>query len=41
MNVALAIVDTNLRLLLLANTEWYLFNFRLALAKAARAQGQR
>ena len=28
-----------LRVLLFANTEWYLFNFRLALAKAARAQG--
>ncbi|MGH8627419.1 MAG: glycosyltransferase family 4 protein, partial [Gammaproteobacteria bacterium] len=28
-----------LRLLLFANTEWYLFNFRLALARAARAQG--
>ena len=28
-----------LRLLLFANTEWYLFNFRLALAKVARAQG--
>ncbi|MGQ0593366.1 MAG: glycosyltransferase family 4 protein [Gammaproteobacteria bacterium] len=25
--------------MLFANTEWYLFNFRLALAKAARAQG--
>jgi len=28
-----------LKVLLFANTEWYLFNFRLALAKAARAQG--
>ncbi|MGI9078840.1 MAG: glycosyltransferase family 4 protein [Gemmatimonadaceae bacterium] len=28
-----------LKILLFANTEWYLFNFRLALAKGARAQG--
>lgn len=28
-----------LKILLFANTEWYLFNFNLALAKAARAQG--
>ena len=27
------------RLLLLANTDWYLFNHRLALAKAARDEG--
>jgi len=28
-----------LRVLLFANTDWYLFNFRLALAKAAREEG--
>ena len=28
-----------LKVLFFANTEWYLFNFRLALAKAARAHG--
>jgi glycosyltransferase involved in cell wall biosynthesis len=42
MNVRLAgVADSGrqLRLLLFANTEWYLFNFRFALAKAARAQG--
>ncbi|MGH8608164.1 MAG: glycosyltransferase family 4 protein, partial [Gammaproteobacteria bacterium] len=39
MNVVLADRGHQLRLLLFANTEWYLFNFRLALAKAARAQG--
>jgi glycosyltransferase involved in cell wall biosynthesis len=32
-------VPRPVKLLLFANTEWYLFNFRLALAKAARAQG--
>ncbi len=32
-------VPRPLKVLLFANTEWYLFNFRLALAKAARAQG--
>jgi len=32
-------VPRPLRVLLFANTEWYLFNFRLALAKAARAEG--
>lgn len=28
-----------MRILLLANTDWYLYNFRLALAKALRARG--
>lgn len=28
-----------IKILFFANTDWYLFNFRLALAKAARAQG--
>jgi glycosyltransferase involved in cell wall biosynthesis len=32
-------VPRPVKLLLFANTEWYLFNFRLALAKTARAQG--
>ena len=32
-------VPRPVKLLLFANTEWYLYNFRLALAKAARAQG--
>lgn len=32
-------VPRPLRVLLFANTEWYLFNFRLALAKAAQEQG--
>src|SRR5687768_17747178 len=32
-------VGRPLKVLLFANTEWYLFNFSLALAKAARAQG--
>jgi glycosyltransferase involved in cell wall biosynthesis len=32
-------VPRPVKVLLFANTEWYLFNFRLALAKAARAQG--
>ena len=39
MNVGLADRGRRLRLVLFANSEWYLFNFRLALAKAARAQG--
>ena len=32
-------VPRPLRVLLFANTDWYLFNFRLALAKAARDEG--